>query len=68
MIKTVFYKSLDKKVTLKKSNGKHPHEAGLLLLDSSKAKRKLNWQGKLKISDAVKFTADWYTAFYSKKK
>jgi len=60
-------KSLTQKINIKKSKGKHPHEAGLLLLDSSKAKRKLNWQGKLKISDAVKFTADWYSAFYSQR-
>ncbi len=57
--------SLNKKIAIKKSTAKNPHEAGLLLLDSSKAKRKLNWQGKLKIAEAVKFTADWYNAFYS---
>lgn len=59
-------KSLNKKIAVKKSNGKNPHEAGLLLLDSSKAKRKLNWIPKLKINDTIKFTADWYSAFYSK--
>ena len=61
-------KSLENKIKIKKSGGKHPHEAGLLLLDSSKAKRKLNWSGKLKIAEAVKFTADWYSAFYAKQK
>jgi CDP-glucose 4,6-dehydratase len=59
--------ALGKKVSLKKSKVSNPHEAGLLLLDSSKAKRKLNWQGKLKIAEAVKYTADWYSAFYLKK-
>lgn len=59
--------SIEKKFEIKKSNGKNPHEANLLLLDSSKAKKYLNWMPKLKIEKAVKFTADWYSAFYAKK-
>jgi len=60
--------SLSKKVTIQKQNGENPHEARLLLLDSSKAKSRLNWSLKLKIDKALKFTADWYEAFYSKQK
>lgn len=60
--------SLGRKLAIKKSKGGNPHEANLLLLDSSKAKKMLNWTGKLKIEQAVKFTADWYSAYYSKKK
>lgn len=59
--------SLENKFEFKKSNGKNPHEANLLLLDSSKAKKYLNWIPKLKIEKAVKFTAEWYSAFYAKK-
>lgn len=59
--------SLEKKFEFKKSEGKNPHEANLLLLDSSKAKKDLQWLPKLKIERAVRFTADWYSAFYSKK-
>ncbi|HTM64921.1 MAG TPA: CDP-glucose 4,6-dehydratase [Flavipsychrobacter sp.] len=39
---------------------KNPHEAKLLLLDSSKAKRDLNWQPKLDAATAIQWTADWY--------
>jgi CDP-glucose 4,6-dehydratase len=59
--------SLENKIKINKSKTKNPHEAGLLLLDSSKAKRRLNWKGKLKIVDAIKYTADWYNAFYAKQ-
>lgn len=59
--------SLEKKFEFKKSEVKNPHEANLLLLDSSKAKKDLQWLPKLKIERAVRFTADWYSAFYSKK-
>ena len=58
--------SLVNKFKFKKTTGKNPHEAGLLLLDSSKAKKYLGWSPKLKIENATKFTADWYSAFYSK--
>jgi len=39
---------------------KNPHEAKLLLLDSSKARRDLNWQPKLDAATAIQWTADWY--------
>ncbi|MBZ0098802.1 MAG: CDP-glucose 4,6-dehydratase [Taibaiella sp.] len=37
-----------------------PHEAKLLLLDSSKAKQKIGWQPKLDAWTAIRWTADWY--------
>ncbi len=61
----LFNLNVSKKIEIKKPKQKQPHEANLLLLDSSKAKRKLGWKGKLKVKDAVDFTADWYNAFYS---
>lgn len=36
------------------------HEANLLMLDSSKAKRVLNWQPKLDAASAIRWTAEWY--------
>lgn len=42
--------------------GPHPHEASFLKLDSSKAKRRLNWSPVWKFSDAIKNTVDWYLA------
>jgi len=41
------------------------HEAGLLRLDSNKAKKILNWQSTLDIDQILKFTCKWYNTFYS---
>lgn len=40
--------------------GAEPHEASLLLLDSTKARDVLGWTPKLSIEDAVALTVDWY--------
>jgi len=40
--------------------GGAPHEAKLLLLDSSKAKEYLGWQSQLDASTAIGWTAEWY--------
>jgi CDP-glucose 4,6-dehydratase len=37
-----------------------PHEAALLLLDSSKARAVLGWSPRLDIEATVKLTVDWY--------
>jgi CDP-glucose 4,6-dehydratase len=37
-----------------------PHEAKLLTLDSSKAKRMLGWTGKWNFKRTVRETAEWY--------
>ena len=42
------------------SDTNDPHEAGLLSLDSSLAKMALGWHDKLKFTDAVTWTTDWY--------
>jgi CDP-glucose 4,6-dehydratase len=42
------------------SETNEPHEAGLLSLDSSLAKMALGWHDKLKFTDAVRWTTDWY--------
>ncbi len=38
------------------------HEAGYLLLDSSKARQELNWQDKLNFEETIKWTIDFYKA------
>jgi CDP-glucose 4,6-dehydratase len=38
----------------------HPHEAGLLKLDCSKARAILNWQPVLDLEQSMHYTADWY--------
>ncbi|MCI0347076.1 MAG: CDP-glucose 4,6-dehydratase, partial [Chloroflexi bacterium] len=41
-----------------------PAETGQLRLDSSKARRDLGWTTHLEFEEAVRWTADWYRAFY----
>lgn len=41
-------------------NEVNPHEAGLLLLDSSRAATKLGWRPKLDATTAIRLTASWY--------
>lgn len=43
------------------------HEANLLMLDNSDAVSLLNWHPVLNIENGIKYTTDWYNAFYSKK-
>lgn len=40
----------------------HPHEAGLLRLDSSKARLRLGWRPLLPIPDAIGWTIAWHVA------
>lgn len=42
------------------SNANQPHEAGLLMLDISKATKELNWTPKLESKEAIEWTIDWY--------
>jgi CDP-glucose 4,6-dehydratase len=46
--------------TWNQSESSEPHEAGLLSLDASLAKKTLGWHDKLKFTDAIKWTTDWY--------
>jgi CDP-glucose 4,6-dehydratase len=39
--------------------GKHPHEANLLALNTSKAQRELGWRNRLGFHDALAWTVDW---------
>ena len=41
-------------------SSENPHEAKLLLLDSSKAKRQIDWHPKLDAITAINWTANWY--------
>lgn len=46
-------------------NGIHPHEAGTLRLDSSKATQRLNWQPRLSLDEALDLTVSWSVAHMS---
>ncbi len=41
-----------------------PHEAGLLMLDSTKARRQLQWHPRWSVGQAVQETVAWYRAAY----
>ncbi|MFF7106911.1 CDP-glucose 4,6-dehydratase [Pseudomonas sichuanensis] len=40
-----------------------PHEAGLLALDSSKARQRLGWAPRWSLDDTLKHTLDWHLAW-----
>lgn len=42
------------------------HEAGLLKLNCDKALACLDWKPNLKYQDTIKFTSEWYNAYYQK--
>lgn len=57
----LFLKTFDKPDAYKKETPKQaPHEAKLLILDSTKAKSELDWQPRLSAAEAVAWTAGWY--------
>ncbi len=43
------------------------HEAGILKLDNSLAKKELNWQPKLTFDEAMFWTSDWYKNYLAEK-
>ena len=45
----------------------HPHEAGCLKLDISKAKLKLNWQPIWRLDETLERITDWHQAWIDKK-
>jgi CDP-glucose 4,6-dehydratase len=48
-----------------RSTGAHPHEAGLLQLDTAKARSRLNWHPVWTLEEALEKTATWYQAQFS---
>jgi CDP-glucose 4,6-dehydratase len=45
--------------------GEHPHEAARLALDATRARALLGWRPLLSFDEAVRWTADWYRAYWS---
>ncbi len=43
---------------------KHPHEAHLLKLDTTKSQKVLHWKSQYNFTDSIKKTISWYKAFY----
>ena len=51
------------KIKIKKTIGKH--EDQLLLLNSSKAREKLNWKSLISFNKMISLTAKWYKHYYN---
>lgn len=45
------------------AGGTHPHEAMMLRLDSSKARRTLGWSPLIPLAEGLDLTIDWYREF-----
>ena len=52
------------KIDFVADKGEHPHEAGLLKLDCSKANQILNWREVWDIRQTIEQTVNWYKLFY----
>ena len=48
-----------------RSNVDHPHEATLLKLDITKAKKQLGWKPKWDLDTALEKTVSWYKSYYN---
>ena len=44
--------------------GPHPHEAGILKLDSTKSTESLGWRPRLAVDEALDWIADWYVRYF----
>ena len=64
--KIIFLWGVDKKIILKK-NTKFK-ESKLLMLNSKKAKRELNWFPRLTFNETMEMTVEWYKCFFSNGK
>jgi CDP-glucose 4,6-dehydratase len=47
-------------------SGAHPHEAGMLRLDSSRAIAQLGWRPALRLPEALDWVAEWYRVYQAK--
>ncbi|NYI42452.1 CDP-glucose 4,6-dehydratase [Demequina lutea] len=55
----------DTTATWTRDEGDHPHEAGLLALDATKAESELGWHNKLTFAQSVGWTVEWEKATQS---
>lgn len=53
----------DRDAAYKAKKGKHPHEAGFLMLDAAKARNELGWLPKWNIDEALKKIVIWTRAY-----
>jgi CDP-glucose 4,6-dehydratase len=55
------------KVIKKVNNLKSYHENKILMINSDKSKKLLNWQTKYNIEKSIKLTSSWFKDFFEKK-
>jgi CDP-glucose 4,6-dehydratase len=48
-------------------NGEHPHEAGLLKLNTAKARSRLNWRPILNLDETLHLIIEWYQRYQQKE-
>ena len=60
-------KKLSPAIKWKFKNVKTFKESKLLKLNSSKARKKLNWSNKLSFNETIEMTTRWYEEFYKRK-
>ncbi len=59
---TRFVDRLDQAVDIAVEPDEHRHEELLLALDATRARRRLGWEPRFSIEEAIASTADWYAA------
>ena len=62
-VATMLTEAYGKGTLLDQTEPNAPHEANLLLLDITKAQKRLGWQPKMSTKEAIKLTADWYKRY-----
>jgi UDP-glucose 4-epimerase len=55
------------KVIKKKNSTKDYNESKILMLNSNKSKKILNWQNKYNLAQSIKLTSLWFKEYHEKK-
>jgi CDP-glucose 4,6-dehydratase len=55
------------RVIKKVNSSKNYHESKILMLNSDKSKKILNWQTKYNLEQSIKLTSFWFKDFFAKK-
>ena len=57
-------KELDDGFSWKEDTKDNPHEAEMLKLDCTKAKKRLGWKTKLDVTETIEWTVNWYKEYF----
>ncbi len=52
------------KISISELTEKKEHESEILLLQTNKAKKILNWKSRVNVEIAINYSVDWYKGFY----